>query len=369
MSTTPTPKNGTGTTVATKPTGPSTTLFRTAPARGKNLLIINKGPGAVSIPREGQAWDLMEIYFMAGDIAKIKVDPTFTDAEHVIFETSRMMRKFAIIKAIFEKHAFWQDYDSVMMFDDDILPVGCSIADIFALFAQTDCRIAQPALTDDSFYGHMIHVRNENFVWRRTNCVELMCPIMNQAALREYLPIFDDTVSGFGIDDYWSFHEWLNGSGVAVLDRTPVSHTRAVGGGMAYQGLSQDEECHDFMHEYAIPRYPHSSFGGVLEESEAARRVQLGDVVTGYRPKFTADSRFLVYATDQIAINAHAKAMRCESNDPAVLKAHLAAVTNVAAVSLHMLTRDFHHVIRERKRIAANKKKKKTSPFWSWVPW
>lgn len=284
---------------------PTTSLFRVSSPNSRNLLIVNKGPGAITILREGNKWDLLEIYFMKADIETISLNPSLTDAEHVVFETDRSMRKFAILKTVFEKNDFWHAYDNFFIADDDLIPIDCSITDIFNLFKETGCRIGQPSLTQDSFFSHIITIKNNNFIWRKTNFVEVMCPIMNREALIEYLPIFNETVSGFGLDDYWSYHEWMKGNGVAILDKTPVRHCRPIGSSLTYEGLSTDTECLSFMERRDIPRYPHSCFGGVPLDIWANDKCRLGLYVSGYNPSFTKDKKYVSYITSETSIYMH----------------------------------------------------------------
>lgn len=247
---------------------PTTTLFRQTAPKAKYLLIVNKGPGAVSLKRENDRWDLLEIYFMKNDIEAITQNPSKTDADFVVFETDRNMRKFAIIKRIFETHDFWKSYDAVMMADDDLVPVGCSVSDIFDLFIKTGMRVGQPALSEDSFWSHEITLRHKTFHWRKTNFVEVMCPIMNTAALGEYLPLFDETVSGFGLDNYWGLNEWRKYGGLAILDDTTMRHCRPVRGGVAYHGLSPGEECRQFFLKHKLKHYMQLTLGGESVDSK-----------------------------------------------------------------------------------------------------
>lgn len=322
-------------------------LFRSSPKRARNLLVVNKGPGAVSIPREEGAWDLLEIYFADQDIARITTDSSSTSADHIVFETNRQRRKFAIVKAVFEAHPDLRDYEAFAFFDDDVEPVGCSMASIFATFAASGCRVGQPALTHDSFYAHPIHLKNEAFNWRLGNCAELMCPMMTREGLAEYLPIFDATVSGFGLDDYWSFREWMKGYGVAVLDRTPVSHTRPVGGG-GYVGLCLTDG-QDLMRRHGIPRYLHSCYGGVLA-AETSRESILFDLFTTSSGKLAQDGRFLLYIQEQKGILHQARllAPECFFNEPGFRS--LPPSVHLSAVLLQMMEEA------ERKRAA--------KPWW-----
>jgi hypothetical protein len=242
--------------------GCTTTIHRRAEPRARFLLIVNKGPGALEIPREGDAWDLMDIYFMKKDIEAVSSDPARSQADFVVFETSRNMRKFAIIKRAFEQlPALWH-YEAVMMLDDDLVPVGCSIADIFESFMKTGFRVGQPALSADSYWSHEVVLRNPRFVWRCTNFVEVMCPIMLREAMREYIGLFDETISAFGLDVYWSSKEWEVRGGVVVLDSTPMRHTRPVRGGVAYQGISPGEERYAFYRKHRLRNYRHLTLGG-----------------------------------------------------------------------------------------------------------
>ena len=241
----------------------STVLHRRGTQHARDLVIINKGPGAITFRREASAWDLMEIYFAKKDQEAIAADPLKSDADWIIYEHDRNMRKFAIIKRIFEAFPELFDYESVMMLDDDLVPVGCKVADIFTLFRETGCRIGQPALSKDSYWSHDIVIQNAGFRWRRTNFVEVMCPIMTVAAMRMYLPLFNETISAFGLDYYWSTQEWHHYGGLAVLDATPMRHSRPVGGGMAYQGLSPDEDWVMFFRKHKLKNFRHRTLDGV----------------------------------------------------------------------------------------------------------
>lgn len=240
----------------------STTIHRCAEPRARFLLIVNKGPGALEIPREGNAWDMMDIYFMKKDIEAVSSDPTRSKADFVVFETNRNMRKFAIIKRAFEQLSALWHYEAVMMLDDDLVPVDCSITDIFERFMRTGFRVGQPALSADSYWSHEVVLRNSRFLWRRTNFVEVMCPILTREAMHEYIGLFDETISAFGLDVYWSSKEWEARGGVVVLDSTPMRHTRPVRGGVAYQGISPSEERYAFFRKHQLRNYQHMTLGG-----------------------------------------------------------------------------------------------------------
>ncbi len=292
----------------------STVLFRCGARRARYLLIINKGPGAVQIPREGDAWDLMEIYFAKKDIEAITAYPAITNADWVVFEHDRNMRKFAIIKRVIGTMPDLLGYEAIMMLDDDLVPVGCNVSDIFALFAETGLRIGQPALSEDSFWSHEVVLRNASFRWRRTNFVEVMCPIMTTAALQDYLPLFDETVSAFGLDVYWSREEWKYHTGVAILDATPMRHIRPVRGGVAYQGLSPGTERYLFFRRHKLKNFKHYTLGGasidggpLLSSKMIRYRSQLSDLVKFRLLSMCQSMRFLAYCLVAVFWNQVAK--------------------------------------------------------------
>jgi len=208
------------------------TLHKVGGISAKNLVVLNKGPNAVILNRDGLGWDLMEIHYHPQTITQIKNEGG--NAEYIIFEANPNLRKFEIIKRIFSLLPKLEQYENVMMMDDDLVPVGCTISDIFSLFGQTGFRVGQPALTKDSYWSHEILLRVEKYNWRLTNFVEVMCPIMTMQAMLEYLDIFDFNSSGFGLDNIWSELETRKYGGVVVLDATPIRHSRPIGGGSAY---------------------------------------------------------------------------------------------------------------------------------------
>ena len=306
----------------------TTTMFRVSKPKSRNLLVVNKGPGALTIPRNGEAWDLLEIYFMKADIEAIQKDPARTDAEFVVFETSRQRRKFEIVQTVFEQNDFWQSYDAVMLADDDLIPVGCTVADMFALFAKTGCRVGQPGLTQDSYFSHMLTIKNNNFVWRKTNFAEVMCTMMTRDAVKDYLPMFNATTSGLFLDHYWSYTEWMKGIGCAILDDTPMKHCRPVFGGIAYQGISKEETYEQFVGERGIPIYPQSCIGGLPKPDNQSQATELGLILSGYEHRFVRDTKFLAYAIDELGVALNAKALPGAklADDRTKASAHIAAI-------------------------------------------
>jgi len=255
----------------------------------------------VPLPREPACCDVMEIYFAPSQIEQIKANPNLTDADHVVFETDPLRRKFAIIKSVFEANDFWRSYDAVMLADDDVTPVGCSFQEIFDLFMKTGCRIGQPALTQDSYFAWFLTLQNHNFVWRRTNHVDFMCLMMTRDAIAEYLGIMDVTVSGFGLDLYWGYKEWQRGTAHAVLDATPMRHSRPIGVGGAYKGIDPYKECEEFLSRYQVPRYTPLCLDGVFAREPTHEEIKMALALSGYDTPIMQNQQFVPYAFQELA--------------------------------------------------------------------
>lgn len=121
--------------------------------------------------------------------------------------------------------AFW--------FPDDDLDADCKTLNrMFGLFHGLDLKLAQPALTRDSYFSWGQLLQRPEFVLRQVAYVEVMAPLFTRDSLQRCLTSFSSSRSGWGLD--WIWPRELGGSSdgrVAVLDATPVKHTRPVGGG------------------------------------------------------------------------------------------------------------------------------------------
>jgi hypothetical protein len=120
-------------------------------------------------------------------------------------------------------------YDYVWLPDDDIATNGAAIEQIFALSRQYGLALSQPALTQDSYYSYFPLLQCRAFRLRYTNLVEIMVPCLDRAMLKRALPLFESTMTGFGLDYVWC--RWPDSGPYrsAILDAVAVHHTRPVG--------------------------------------------------------------------------------------------------------------------------------------------
>lgn len=219
----------------------------------RRLRIVTRGPGAI-IPAKQGSWDLCDVFWHPDEVDAYDRDQLASDAEYVFLDRDRSLRKLGLLKKILTASDFWHDYDSIMLADDDMEPIGCTVEEMFELFERTGARVAQPALTQDSHFSHAITRQEAGCQWRETNFVEMGIPIFTRAALLEYLHFFAETVSGWGVDFYWSMKEVDSGRHLAILDATPVRHGRAVGAGGYYEGLRVEpgQEMREFLERQGL---------------------------------------------------------------------------------------------------------------------
>ena len=89
-------------------------------------------------------------------------------------------------------------------------------------------ELAQPALTRDSYFTHAITLQHPAFQLRFTNFVEIMAPVLSTDMLARVFHTIGGNISGYGLDAVWPRFSQLGR--VAIIDDTPVKHTRPVGG-------------------------------------------------------------------------------------------------------------------------------------------
>ncbi len=121
-----------------------------------------------------------------------------------------------------------QQYRYIWLPDDDLLCVPEEVSRMFAIADELQLELAQPALTRDSYFTHLITLQHSEFQVRFTNFVEIMAPILSADMLAKVYPTLKGQVSGYGLDPLWARYAQMGK--VAIIDDTPVKHTRPVGG-------------------------------------------------------------------------------------------------------------------------------------------
>jgi hypothetical protein len=190
----------------------------------KDLIIVRAGAGSLhntwldrSTPR---TWDLL--------ICPYENIPPPPKGSGILVSEVITPLKWASIKILLEKWQGWREYRYVIVADDDLFAAQHTWSRFFELCAHYGAKLAQPALADGSHYGHVLTMRNTQFVARRVSFVEIMMPCFRVDVLAQFMGTLSLSESGwgFGLDFLWA--KQLEYRDLFVIDETPVLHTRQI---------------------------------------------------------------------------------------------------------------------------------------------
>lgn len=208
----------------------------------KNLVVVRAGKNSLH-PRwlaggEHRSWDLI--------VSLYDAEAAFDHGPDVRIMLRRG-GKWDGLHATLTEQGLLQDYDYILLPDDDLDMTADDIEAIFAAMRRHDLDVAQPALSWDSYFSHFSVLACPGFTLRYVNFVEIMAPCLRRDVLEKILPDFAHTMSGYGLDYIWCRLSEDPHRRAAILDSVPIRHTRPVGrvlrGHMAKQGvIAEDEE-------------------------------------------------------------------------------------------------------------------------------
>jgi hypothetical protein len=175
--------------------------------------------------------------------------------------------KVAGYAALFDAHRHrLEDYDYIALFDDDLLADAPRIARLFQIVAEHKLKIAQPALTHDSHFTYAALLRHPSFHLRYMTQIEMMCPVFRSDVLFQVLPLF---ALGYesGIDLIWCNLTSGSPRDFAVIDATPVRHTRRIGTSKASNGFvggrRYEDDIHGILGRFNLPWLPCLPYGAI----------------------------------------------------------------------------------------------------------
>jgi hypothetical protein len=189
----------------------------------KNLVVVRAGDTSLHRnwlpqPDEKRNWDLCVSYYGENNSR---------DRFDCDFFISKRGSKFDPIYEMHAKGAFL-DYAHIWLPDDDIDANCNAINGLFSVSAKHGLHIAQPALTEDSYFSHEITKVNPDSRLRFTNFVEVMCPLFSAHSLQICAPSFEGAKTAWGLDFAWFELLGRPENRLAIIDQYPVRHTRPI---------------------------------------------------------------------------------------------------------------------------------------------
>ncbi|HET7867896.1 MAG TPA: glycosyltransferase family 25 protein [Burkholderiaceae bacterium] len=196
------------------------------PARRRNLVVLRAGDASLHpqwLSGRARDFDLFISYYG-------KTPGRYRDQAD--FYEERPGPKWPGIAALLKQHPqLVEQYESFWFPDDDLSADTALIDRMFAFFCAYRLCLAQPALTRNSYHTWNTLLQDRRCHIRYTRFVEVMAPLFSRAALRLCAPTFSQSRSGWGLAWVWPGLCRDAGLGrIALLDATPVHHTRPVGG-------------------------------------------------------------------------------------------------------------------------------------------
>lgn len=201
-----------------------------------NLIVVRAGDRSLHpqwLACRERSWDLVVSYY--GDRPERYVDQY--DVLHLFKGT-----KWQGVSDFVRNHRdLIGCYRLVWLPDDDLLTSGENIDAFFALHERLGWVLSQPALTRYSHHSWPITLQDPRCIARRTDFVEIMAPCFRTDRLDRFLPTFDESASGWGLEWVWSriVSTLPEDARMGIIDRTPVHHTRPVGAA-GHGGVTSD---------------------------------------------------------------------------------------------------------------------------------
>jgi hypothetical protein len=268
--------------------------------RARNLVIVRAGngslhPGWLAGPEE-RNWDIIVNYY--GD------DPDLYRGENIVRIDSKGA-KWPALYALYQEHREEiLKYDYVWLPDDDLAADKKTINRMFDLCAEMKLDLAQPALSHDSYYSHLVTLKNSEFLLRYTNFIEIMAPVFSRAFLPPCADSFKENLSGFGLDLLWP--TWLGGDQrAAIIDDCVIRHTRVLGGpnhaAVTATGKTPMKELAGVFAKFGLITAAHKIVGGI--DRRGYRVSILGGqgaelilkVLSGYLPEL-AQEKYAIFS-------------------------------------------------------------------------
>lgn len=161
-------------------------------------------------------FDLFVVYY--GDLVdKYKYDGKYYEKENGT--------KFNILNKVIKKYEnIFENYEAVLVPDDDLYATASDWNRFFQLFHQYRLELAQP-----SIFGWQSNRESGNhpdYILRYTNWVEIMSPCFSKSCLQKIKHTFGFNETDWGIDYIWIKLLGYPQNKIAIIDDVIALHTR-----------------------------------------------------------------------------------------------------------------------------------------------
>jgi hypothetical protein len=192
----------------------------------KNIVVVACGVNSIhehwiSHWREEMSWDLLCVnYGNSTHLGTI----TFKN-----LEVSKKFTKTQLLNQLLDQELL-SSYEYIWFPDDDIKMDTNTINNFFDSCKANEVFLAQPSLDASSYIAHPVTLNHSNFLYRRTNFIEVMLVCFSNAAwsaLRKKKRYISTT--GFGMELFWTTNFNPINFKFIIFDSIKVTHTRPIG--------------------------------------------------------------------------------------------------------------------------------------------
>jgi hypothetical protein len=204
-------------------------------------------------PPESRTWDLHLSYF--GD----QSDPFPNRPADVTLSFELGTKATGTIACLDKLGERVASYDWVWLPDDDLSVNLPTLNRFFDIVREHKLDLAQPALGHESYVAHDITVQRPHMKLRYTTFVEIMAPCFSKRALKLCRPYLGATVSSWGLNHIFPRLLGYPQRKIAIVDETPVVHTRPAGRGpniwlTRQLGVNPEKEMEEFLRVHQLTR-------------------------------------------------------------------------------------------------------------------
>ncbi len=180
-------------------------------------------------------------------------------------------------KLLTDIHPEWlEQYEYFYFLDDDIGIDTIGINSMFELSRAFRAKIAQAALSKDSYCSWPIFRQRKSSFCRFVGQIEVMAPLFERESLQACLPSFIGNRSSWGVDSVWPKILNYPKDKLIVFDTVVMRHTQPVGGGELYQkiGVDPHEEWLAITQQYDAKKENYQEYGRLQLVDESHNRLK-----------------------------------------------------------------------------------------------